>query len=47
MGTGDVSITEIRQAEELLAFIKDNEISIVMTDKEAEMLLRYLKDHYT
>lgn len=45
MGTGDVSITEIRQPEELLAFIKDNEISIVMTDKEAEMLLGYMEGH--
>ena len=38
MGTEDVSITEIRQPEELLAFIKENDISIVMTDKEAGML---------
>ena len=45
MGTGDVSITEIRQPEELLAFIKDNAISIVMTDKEAEMLLGYMEGH--
>ena len=45
MGTGDVSITEIRQPEELLAFIKDNEISIFMTDKEAEMLLGYMEGH--
>ena len=45
MGTGDVSITEIRQPEELLTFIKDNEISIVMTDKEAEMLLGYMEGH--
>ena len=45
MGTGDVSITEIRQPEELLAFIKDNEISIIMTDKEAEMLLGYMEGH--
>lgn len=45
MGTEDVSITEIRQPEELLAFIKDNEISIVMTDKEAEMLLGYMEGH--
>ena len=45
MGTGDVSITEIRQPDELLAFIKDNEISIVMTDKEAEMLLGYMEGH--
>lgn len=45
MGTGDVSITEIRQPEELLAFIKNNEISIVMTDKEAEMLLGYMEGH--
>ena len=45
MGTGDVSITEIRQPEELLAFIKDNKISIVMTDKEAEMLLGYMEGH--
>lgn len=45
MGTGDVSIIEIRQPEELLAFIKDNEISIVMTDKEAEMLLGYMEGH--
>ena len=45
MGTGDVSITEIRQPDELLAFIKDNKISIVMTDKEAEMLLGYMEGH--
>lgn len=45
MGTGDVSITEIRQPEELLAFIKENDISIVMTDKEAEMLLGYMEGH--
>ena len=45
MGTGDISITEIRQPEELLAFIKENDISIVMTDKEAEMLLGYMEGH--
>ena len=45
MGTEDVSITEIRQPEELLAFIKENDISIVMTDKEAEMLLGYMEGH--
>lgn len=45
MGTGDVSITEIRQPEELLAFIKENAVSIVMTDKEAEMLLGYMEGH--
>ncbi len=45
MGKEDISITEIRQPEELLAFIKDNEISIVMTDKEAEMLLGYMEGH--
>ena len=45
MGTGDVSITEIPQPEELLAFIKDNAVSIVMTDKEAEMLLGYMEGH--
>ena len=45
MGTGDVSITEIRQPEELLAFIKENDISIVMTHKEAEMLLGYMEGH--
>lgn len=45
MGTGDVSITEIRQPEELLAFIKENAVSVVMTDKEAEMLLGYMEGH--
>lgn len=45
MGTGDVSITEIRQPEELLAFIKENAIAIAMTDKEAEMLLGYMEGH--
>ena len=45
MGTGDVSITEIRQPEELLTFIKENAIPIVMTDKEAEMLLGYMEGH--
>lgn len=45
MGTGDVSITEIRQPEELLAFIKENAVSIVMTDKDAEMLLGYMEGH--
>lgn len=45
MGTEDLNITEIRQPEELPAFIKDNEISIVMTDKEAELLLGYLEGH--
>lgn len=45
MGNGDVSITEIRQPEELVAFIQRNEIAIVMTDKEAEMLLSYLEGY--
>ena len=45
MGTVDVSITEIKQPEELLAFIRDNAINIVMTDKEAEMLLGYMEGH--
>ena len=34
MGIGDVSITEISQPEALLSFIRENDISIVMTDKE-------------
>ena len=45
MGNGDVSITEIRQPQELVAFIQRNDIPIVMTDKEAEMLLGYLTGH--
>lgn len=45
MGTVDVSITEIKQPEELLAFMRDNAITIVMTDKEAEMLLGYMEGH--
>lgn len=45
MGKEDVSITEIRQPEELVAFIQQNDISIVMTDKEAELLLGYLTGH--
>lgn len=45
MGNEAVSITEIRQAEELLTFIRDNDIKIVMTDKEAEMLLGYMEGH--
>lgn len=45
MGNGDVSITEIRQPEELVAFIQRNGIPIVMTDKEAELLLGYLEGH--
>lgn len=45
MGNGTKSITEISQPEELLAFIQDNAISIVMTDKEAEMILGYLQGH--
>lgn len=45
MGIGDVSITEISQPEALLSFIRDNDISIVMTDKEAEMLLGYMEGH--
>ena len=44
-GNRRCSITEIRQPEELLTFIKDNEISIVMTDKEAEMLLGYMEGY--
>lgn len=45
MGNGDVNITEIRQPEELLDFIRENDITIVMTDKEAELLLGYLEGH--
>ena len=45
MGNVTTSITEISQPEELLAFIQDNSISIVMTDKEAEMILGYLQGH--
>ena len=45
MGNEAVSITEIRQAEELLTFIHDNDIKIIMTDKEAEMLLGYMEGH--
>ena len=45
MEIGDVSITEISQPEALLSFIRDNDISIVMTDKEAEMLLGYMEGH--
>ena len=45
MGNEVVSITEIRQPEELLIFIRNNDIKIVMTDKEAEMLLGYMEGH--
>ena len=45
MGNEAVSITEIRQADELLTFIRDNDIKIIMTDKEAEMLLGYMEGH--
>lgn len=45
MGNGTNSIMEISQPEELLAFIQDNAIGIVMTDKEAEMILGYLQGH--
>ena len=45
MGNEAVSITEIRQPEELVAFIQRNDIPIVMTDKEAELLLGYLEGH--
>ena len=42
---GNRGITEINQPEELLAFIKGNEIPIFMTDKEAEILLGYTEGH--
>ena len=45
MGNGTISITEISQPGELLAFIQDNSINIIMTDKEAEMLLGYMEGH--
>ncbi len=45
MGNGTISITEISQPGELLAFIQDNSINIIMTDKEAEMILEYLQGH--
>ena len=45
MGNEDVSITEIRQPQELVAFIQRNNIPIVMTDKEAELLLGYMEGH--
>ena len=45
MGIEVNDITEISQSEELLAVTGRVGSSIVMTDKEAEMLLRYLKDH--
>jgi hypothetical protein len=45
MGNEDVSITEIRLPEDLLSYIGANGISIVMTDKEAEMLLGYMEGH--
>lgn len=45
MGNEKVSITEIRQPEELIDFIRDNAIPITMTDKEAELLLDYMEGH--
>jgi len=45
MGNEDVSITEISQPEDLLSYIRENGIGIVMTDKEAEMLLGYMEGH--
>ncbi len=45
MGNETISITEISQPAELLAYIQDNSISIVMTDKEADMILGYLTGH--
>lgn len=45
MGIEDVNITEIKQPEELLAFIQANSIEIIMTDKEAELLLGYMEGH--
>jgi hypothetical protein len=45
MGNEDVSITEIRLPEDLLSYIGANGIGIVMTDKEAEMLLGYMEGH--
>jgi len=45
MGNENVGITEIRQPEELVAFIQQNDIPIVMTDKEAKLLLGYLEGH--
>ncbi len=45
MGMEVNSITEISQPEDLLSVIGQVGSSIVMTDKEAELLLRYVKDH--
>lgn len=45
MGNENVSVTEIRQSEELLDYIRKNTIPITMTDKEAELLLDYLEGH--
>lgn len=45
MGIEVNSITEISQPEGLLKAIGQVGSSIVMTDKEAELILRYLKDH--
>lgn len=45
MGIEANSITEISQPEGLLKAIGLVGSSIVMTDKEAELLLRYMKDH--
>ena len=45
MGIEVNDITEISQPEDLLAVTGKVGSSIVMTDKEAEMLLRYMKDH--
>jgi len=45
MGIEVNCITEISQPEGLLKAIEQIGSSIVMTDKEAELLLRYLKDH--
>lgn len=45
MGIETVSITEIKQPGELLTFIRENDISIIMTDKEAELLLGYMEGH--
>lgn len=45
MGIEVNSITEISQPEDLLAAIGKVGSSIVMTDKEAELLLGYLKNH--
>lgn len=41
----DGSVLELKNAEELVAYLKKSDSSIELTDKEAELVVNYLAGH--